>query len=166
MLLDHLHVELTHVAADLDRRQIKSIGSAKFSAVIGEAALDEYLAGEAPEGESLRNVHLYLHHNSVSISAERVTLGLGVPFRAYGPMRVVDPQHIEMDPTRLVVVGIPITGAALVFLKHKFESAIDLSSLPIPIAIDSVKTENHILVLSGAPDVSAMIRMHAEDLKK
>lgn len=163
LLIDHLHLEMRNVNADLDHRQLRSVGSARFTASIGEAALEEFLAGESPEGETLSNVRILLRQGHVTLSADRVVLGLGVPFRAYGPLHVTGPHRIELDPTKLVVVGIPITGVPLNFLKHRFETAIDLSTLPIPVTIDQVKTENKMLILSGSPDIPAMQRMRALD---
>ncbi len=163
LLIDHLHLEMKNVDADLERRRLRSIGSAKFTVSIGEAALDEFLAGRSPDDnpDSLRKVHITLRKDQVTISAERVVLGVGVPFRAYGPLRLSGRSLIEMDPTRMVVVGIPVSGAPLTFLKRRFESAIDLSSLPIPIAVDQVRTENRSIIISGVPDISEMMRMHA-----
>lgn len=163
LLIDHLHLEMKSVAADLERKHLRSIGSAKFTASLGEAALDEFLAGESPDGEpeTLRNVHIRLRKNQVTISAERMVLGVGIPFHASGPLRLSGPHGIELDPTRLVVVGIPITGVPLNFLKRRFESAIDLSTLPVPILLDQVRTENKTLIISGAPDVSALLHMRA-----
>jgi hypothetical protein len=142
---------------------LRSVGSAVFTASIGETALDEFLAGESPEGEpeTLRNIHIKLRKSQVTLSADRVVLGAGIPFRAYGPLRLAGPHRIELDPSRLVVVGIPVSGIPLNFLKHRFESAIDLSSLPIPIILNSVRTENKLLILSGKPDMAAIIEMHA-----
>jgi len=163
LLIDHLHLEMKNVDADVEHRKLRSVGSAKFTASIGEAAIDEFLAGESPDGEpdSLRNVHITMRKNQVTLSAERVLLGVGIPFRAYGPLRLSGPHRIELDPTRLVVIGIPVTGAPLDFLKRRFESAIDLSSLPVPILLDSVRTDSKTLIITGAPDILAMLRMRA-----
>jgi|GEM_PF-923590 len=163
LLVDRLHIDMSHVVVDMDKRTLRSIQSAHFTAVFGEATLDEFLAGEAPEGETLRNVRISLRQGSVAISGERVVLGVGVPFRAYGPLRVLGPHKLEIDPNRLVVVGIPVTGAPLRYLKRKFESAIDLSNLSVPVSIETVRTENGKLILSGTPDIQIMLRMHAAE---
>jgi hypothetical protein len=164
LLIDHLHLEMTNVNADLVHKQLRSVGSASFTASIGEASLDEFLAGESPDSEpgTLRNVHISLRRNQVTISAERVLLGASIPFRAYGPLRLSGPHRIELDPTRLVVVGIPISGVPLEFLKRRFESAIDLSSLPVPILLHQVHTENRTLIMTGVPDIAAILRNRAD----
>jgi LmeA-like phospholipid-binding len=163
LLLDSLHLEMAHITADFEHKQIRSVESAHFTASIGETALDEYFAGESPEGETLRNVRISIREGSVAISGERVVLGLGVPFKAYGPLRLTGPQKIELDPSRLVVVGIPITGAPLRFIKKKFESAMDLSSLPVPMRLDGVTMHSHKLVLSGTPDIPAILQLRKEE---
>ncbi len=163
LLIDHLQVTLKDVVADLDHKQLRRIGSATFSAVVGQTAVDEFLAGEEPEGETLRNVHVIFRHNSVILSGERVILGAGVPFKAYGPLKTVRPQGIEMDASRLVVMGIPISGQPLTFLKKRFESSVDLSTLPIPLQIDTVRTENKVLIVSGKPDIGALLQFRTGD---
>ena len=163
LLLDNLHLEMRKIVADLDRRQIRSVESASFTAAIGENTLDEYFAGESPEGETLRDIHIAIHEGTVTIAGQRVVLGVGVPFKAYGPLKLIGPQQIELDPNKLVVIGIPITGAPLRFLKKKFESAMDLSSLPVPMRLDSVTMHNHRLVLTGTPDVPAILRLRRDE---
>lgn len=156
LLLDQLHLDLKNVDVDLHHKQLHSVESARFVATIGEASLDEFLAGETPEGETIRNAHITLHDNTVTLTAERVVLGAGVPFRATGPLKLRDSQHLELDPNRLVVVGIPITGVALRFLKERFESAIDLTRLSFPLTLTSVQTAKGKLILTGSADVVAM----------
>lgn len=163
LLIDRLKVSLHKVDADLDHRKLRSIGSATFTATISSKTLDEYLAGESPEDERIRNAHVTLRNGEVTLSAERVVLGAGVPFRIYGPLKVIGPHRIELDPNKLVVVGVPITGVPLRFLKRKFESAIDLSGLGVPMVLESVRTENGKLILSGLPDISAMLKAHARE---
>ena len=163
LLLDSLHLDMMQVQADLEHKQLKSVGSAHFTASIGEPALDEFLAGESPEGETLRNLRITIREGTVTIRGERVVLGLGVPFRAYGPLRLAGSEAIELDPNKLVVIGIPISGAPLRFIKKKFESAMDLSSLPIPLRLDGVEMHNRKLILSGTPDIQAMLRLRATE---
>ncbi|HZT42489.1 MAG TPA: DUF2993 domain-containing protein [Chthonomonadaceae bacterium] len=158
LLLDRLHLDLKDVEVDTGHRRIRSIGDVRFAATLGETSLDEFLAGESPEGEPIRNTRVHIEGNgSVTIAADRVVLGAGVPFRLTGPLRIVGPQSVEIDPTRLTVVGIPISGLPLRFLKQRFESAIDLSSLPFPVRLTGVQTQPGKLILSGAADVTAML---------
>jgi hypothetical protein len=155
LLLDQLHLELKNVEADLDSKSLRHVDSARFTAVIGEAGLDEFLAGEAPEGETIRKTHVALDNNTVTLSAERVVLGVGIPFHVTGPLRIIGPQKIEIDSDRLTVAGLPISGLPLRFLKERFESAIDLSTLPLPVHVEAVQTTKGKLILSGTADVTA-----------
>ena len=159
LILDHLHLDLKGVEVDTGQKRVKQIREALFTATIRQADLDEYLAGESPIGETLKEVRLTLMaNNQVTLTGKRLVLGLGVPFRMTGPLRVVTPQKIELDSTRLVVIGIPISGGPLHFLKQRFESAMDLSTLPIPIQVTQVQTEKGKLILSGTADVVAILQ--------
>ena len=149
-LLDGLHVELKEVDYDTKQKKVRDIKAIQFTATVGEASIDEFLAGEAPPGEKLRKVRVtFGQGNRVTIAGERETLGLGVPFTATGPLRILSPTRLELDPTRLSVIGIPFEGAPLRFLKERFESSIDLATLPIAATITDVKTAPGKLILSG-----------------
>lgn len=159
LLLDHLHLELDGVDYDTGRRQVRDIKTASFEAMISENSMDQYLAGEAPQGEKIRNVRVaFGKGNSVTIAAERVTLGLGVPFRLSGPLRVVGKRSLEFDADRLVLIGIPITGAPLRFLLDRLVTGSNLSTLPFPVQLAEVRTSPGSLTLSGTADVPALLK--------
>jgi|SRR5579871_3984928 len=163
MMIDKLHLDLKGVDVDTANRRLRDIRSAQFTAVIGQASLDEFLAGESPEDEPLRNIRITLGTgNKVTLAAERITLGLGVPFQATGPLKLLDSQHILLDPDRLIVIGIPISGRPLRFLKQRFESALDLSTLPIPIHVTQVGTMPGQLAISGTAEVTPMLLLAQE----
>ncbi|HZP81409.1 MAG TPA: DUF2993 domain-containing protein [Chthonomonadaceae bacterium] len=162
LVVDRLHLDLKGVEVDTERGQLRRIQEARFVAAVGTASLDQYFAGEAPEGETFRKVRLTLEENRVTIQGERVVLGLGVPFQLTGPVRLAGPTRIEIDPTRLTVIGIPLTGVPLRFLKSRFESAIDLSTLPFPIQLTEVRTAEGWLTLTGSADTEALLRRSAE----
>lgn len=160
LLLDHLHIDLTGVDVDTGRSQIKKIDDARFTLSIREASLDEFIAGEAPPGETIRNPRVFLGDNNIiSITAQRHTLGLDVPFRLSGPVRIAGPKQMELDPARLTIVGIPFTGSILNFFKKKIESSVDLSKLSIPLSLTAIRTQRGILTLSGTIDTDSLIQM-------
>ncbi len=157
--LDSLHLDLKGV--EVRGSKVTRVRQALFTAVMSEASIDEYLAGEAPEGEPLRGTHVTLANNNiVTITSERVVLGIGIPFHMTGPLRLNGDQLVELDPTRLVVAGIPIYGRPLNFLKKRFETAADLSTLAFPIHLTSIRTERGRLIASGTADVSEILRQN------
>ena len=95
--------------------------------------------------------------NEVTIAAERVTLGVGVPFRLTGPLRIAGPRRLELDPSRLVVVGIPLPNPLMRFVLQRFEGASDLSPLPFPVQSTGVQTAPGTLTLAGTADVAAIL---------
>jgi len=158
LLMDHLRLDLRGIDYDTGRGKLKRIDSARFAATIGQKSLDVFIAGEAPPSETLRHIDVILSgNNSVTIRGQRVTFGLNVPFELSGPVRVVGPKRVELDATRLKVIGIPISGVVLKYLKSRFENGIDLSSLPFPIQLTGVSTEPGNITISGAADVAALM---------
>jgi hypothetical protein len=159
LLLDNLHLDLKGVDYDIDHRQLRHIDSAQFTARIGQTSLDEFLAGEAPTGEALKKIHVTLSgDNNVTIRGERITLGIGVPFEIGGPLRVAGPKRVELDAQRLKVIGLPVPDFIRDFLKTRFESGIDLGSLPFPIRLTGVDTTPGLLTISGTADVMGLIQ--------
>jgi hypothetical protein len=163
LLLDNLHLDLKGVDYDVDHHKLRHIDSAQFAARIGQSSLDEFLAGEAPPGETLRKVRVLLSgDNSVTIQGERITLGIGVPFEISGPLHVAGPKRVEMDPQRLRVIGVPIPDFIRDFLKTRFESGVDLGSLPFPIRLTSVSTQPGALTIAGTADVQELLQHRQE----
>jgi hypothetical protein len=157
LLLDHLHLELQGVDYDAAHRFLRHVSSARFVATAGQNSLDEFLAGEAPPGENLRQVRVrLLTGNQVIIDAKRETLGLEVPFQIAGPLHIAGPTRIELDPTRLKVIGVSIPDIVLQFVKSHLESAVDLASLPFPVRLSAVTTAPGTIMLTGEADVEAL----------
>lgn len=158
ILMDSIHIDLKNVLVDTRKGVVKQIGEAAFSMTLSENSLDEYIAGESPEGESIRKTRLTLgDDNSVTVDAERVLLGIGIPFRLSGPLKLINPKRVEIDPNRLTVVGIPFGGGLLRFLKRRIESSFDLSSLPIKIYLSSVSTRKGSISFKGTLDTADLL---------
>jgi hypothetical protein len=159
LLLDALHIDLKNVDIDTGKKRVRHIGEARFTISVSEKSLDQFLAGEAPAGESLRKVRLaFGDGNMVTVTGERVTLlNVGVPFRLSGPVRAASPTRIEIDPRRLDVIGIPFSGAVLNFFKGRIESSLDLRQFPAPVQLSSVTTERGKLILSGSIDAESLL---------
>jgi len=166
LLLDRIHLELKGIDLDTKAQRVRSVREARFTATVGENSLNEFLAGEAPEGETIEKLRLTLDPGRVTLAAERVVLGLGVPFSFTGPLRLLSPSRIELDPARFVVVGLPITGRPLQFLKARFENSLDLSTLPFPVQLTSVTTAKGQLTLSGTADVATLLHRAQESRSK
>jgi hypothetical protein len=158
LLIDRLHLMLHNVDFDMRRHVVRGVGSASFDAAFGEAAVDEFLAGEAASEGTIRKPRVRFGNNHmVTLSAERVALGLGIPFSVTGPVEIDGPQHVNLDPHHMTVVGIPISGLPLRFLKEHFEHGLDLSSLPFPLELQAISTGPGKLTLAGSADVASVL---------
>ena len=159
LLLDNLHIELKNVDIDTGKAKVRHIGDARFTITVSDKSLDQYLAGESPVGETIRHAQVSFADNSmVTVSGERVTLlNVGIPFRLAGPIRAASPTRVEIDPHHLTVVGIPIGGIVLDFLKGRIESAVDLKQFPVSVQLASVTTRQGSMTLSGSIDAEALL---------
>ncbi len=159
LLLDNLHIDLKNVDIDTGKRKVRHIGEARFTITISEKSLDQFLAGEAPAGENIRKTRLtFADNNMVTVTGERVTLlNVGIPFRLSGPIRAASSTRVEIDPRRLTVAGIPLSGGVLSFFKGRIESSLDLRKLPVPVELSSVTTQRGSLTLAGSVDAEALL---------
>lgn len=158
LILDNLHIQLKNVNVDTRKGRVRHIGEARFAITVSENSLDEFIAGESPPGETMRKTRLTLSDNNIiTVTGERVTLGIGIPFRITGPIRVASPTRIELDPTRLTVVGIPFSGLPLKFLKNRIESSVDLNQFPVPVDLFDVKTQRGSMTLTGEIDADSLL---------
>jgi hypothetical protein len=159
LLFDHLRLDLKDVRVDTQKKRVKDIREVRFTVTISKANIDEYLAGEAGNDDTIRKARIQLNaNNSVTLSAERVVLGVGVPFSLTGPIRVGGAKRIELDAQRLTFIGIPVWGPPLEWLKTHFEAAVDLAHLPFPVQLTEARTEPGHLILSGTADISALLQ--------
>ena len=159
LLLDNLHIDLKNVDIDTGGRKVRHIGDARFAMTVSDKSLDQFLAGEAPAGETIRKTRLtFADNNMVTVTGERVTLlNIGIPFRLTGPIRAASPTRVEIDPRRLVVAGIPLSGGVLSFFKNRIESSLDLRMFPVPVQLSGVTTQQGKLTLAGSIDAEALL---------
>ena len=164
LLLDNVHIDMSNVDIDAGRKRVRHIGDARFTIIVSDRSLDQFLAGESPAGETVRKARLEFGVNSVvTVVGERVTLlNVGIPFRLTGPIRIASPTRLEIDPRRLVVGGIPLSGSILSFFKNRIESSLDLRRFPAPVQLTSVSTVPGRMILSGAIDAEALLRRARE----
>lgn len=159
ILLDGLHIDLKNVDIDTGRRRVRHVGEANFTITVSDRSLDQFLAGEAPAGENIRHTRVtFGDNNTVAVTGERVTvLNVGIPFRLTGPIRAASATRVEIDPRRLDVAGIPLSGVILNFFKSRIESSLDLRQLPVPVQLASVTTQRGRMILSGSVDAEALL---------
>lgn len=159
LVLDRLQLDLQDVRVDTRKQKVREIREARFVATVSKPNIDEYLAGETALAENLRRPRVAIHtDNRVTLSAERVTFGIGVPFSLTGPLVIAGPRRIAIDPQRMMFIGIPIWGPPLDLLKSRFETGLDLNHLPFPVTLRAIRTEPDRIALSGEADVTAVIQ--------
>ncbi len=159
LLLDTLRLDLDNVDVDIDRSQVRSVGAARFTATISKKTLDEFLAGESPEGETLKNTRITLEDNNrVTIASQRVVLGVGVSFTVSGPISLAGTQRIGFDAQGATVAHVSVPGFVVNYLKDRFVNGIELKSLAFPVALQRVETRAGLLTLSGTVDAAAMLQ--------
>jgi hypothetical protein len=167
LVLDHLRLDLKDLKVDTKNKRVTDVGEVRFTVTVSKPNIDEYLAGETATNDNIRRARITLAaNNSVTLSAEWDKLGIGVPYSLTGPVQVAGPRRIELDAKRLTIVGIPIWGPPLEFLKTKFEAGVDLSNLPFPVQLTEARTEPGKLILTGTADISLLLQRAEAEFKR
>ena len=144
---------------DVKNRHLNEIKESRFRIVIRDAALDTYMAGKSPKGETIRNVHVtFGEGSSLMVKAERVVSGETVPISAAGTLMIRDPQHAGVDLNKLSVTDTPVTGLELELVRSRLESAMDLTRLPLGITLTRISTSQGTLTLEGMADLTESAR--------
>ncbi len=155
LLLAHLHLDLHRVVYDIHRRQLVSVANTTFRAQIDQDSLNLAFAGLSPPGEHLEDLNLNLYAgNVINITGKRIVLGVGVPFSLTGSVALSPGNSVQFMPDEARIVGLPIPELVVSFLARHLRSAVDLSSLNLPMNVQTVITSPQALTLEGAVDVS------------
>ncbi len=155
LLLAHLHLDLHGVVYDMHRHQLVSVTNTTFRAEIGQDSLNLAFAGLSPPGADLRDLNLSLYAgNIINVTGKRMVLGVGVPFSVTGNVVLSAGTSVQFRPDEARIVGLPIPEIVVSFLARHFSSAIDLSSLNLPMNVETVITSPQTLMLKGTVDVS------------
>ncbi len=149
LIVDNLNLVLSGVEVDTGTKRLKKIRRTEFTISVSEPNVNEYLVDEVMDGETLRNIRVKFYDNVVTISGQRVVLGIGVPFEITGPLKIAGPTLLELDASRLKIIGLPFKGKILDFLKHRMDTVADLSGFAFPMLLAEVRITPGRLILTG-----------------
>jgi hypothetical protein len=156
IVLDSLHIEMRDVDVDTRHNRLRAVGETTFTAVIGEASLNDYLrANPPPPDEPTRVKHVSLRQGTMTASATRWLLGREWPYTVTVEPRLASPTRLEFDPNRMTVAGlrVPLPVSVLRWFARRLDQGFDFSTLPFPVRISRFQVEQGRVTLSGTADV-------------
>jgi hypothetical protein len=153
--LASLHVQMEAVEVDTRRQLLKSVGSTTFRAVVGEAAVNDYLRRTDPPDDNTKFRVIRLADNRLRVYATYRVVGQNLDWSAEVEPRIASPTRLEFDPDRFSILGlrVPLPRSILVWLARRLSDGLDLSRLPFPVRITAFRVEPGRLTFEGTADV-------------
>jgi hypothetical protein len=155
--LESLHIEMRDVEVDTGRQRLKAVKDTSFRAVIGEAALNDYIRNfPPPPEEPVRVRHVQIREGKLYAEAtRRLPLGASMPFTSTVEPVLVSDTRLMFDPDRMTVFGLPVPlpAGALRWLTRRLSDGFDFSTLPFPVKISRFRAESGRVVIEGTADV-------------
>jgi LmeA-like phospholipid-binding len=148
-VIDSAEVNLRELRIDRDARRIESLGGADARARV----LADDIANFLNARQGLAAVEVQFHgSDEISISAQPSLASLALPSGARVRVRgylVPDGARLKLEIADLRVVGFSVGTLPKAALELLINPIVDLSRLPVPARITSVRVENNALMIEA-----------------
>jgi LmeA-like phospholipid-binding len=146
LTLDQLEVHLEGVHFDRGSRSVRQIEQSRFQARIGPGSLANFLHSRRPE---LRDVRVRISGGSIRVQAAPALLGMGLPLEVTGRPVLHGPTTLNFEASRVSVLRLGLPEFAVRQLQERINPLLDLSSLSLPVQLQSVRIDGESLLLTG-----------------
>jgi hypothetical protein len=144
--LDDLDVRLEEVRFSRASRTVQEIGRTQFEARLSAASITRFLRQRSP---NLRDVQVAFAGEVVRVRAARSVLGVGVPFEVEGRPVLRGPTTIDFSASRVAVLRLGVPEFAVRRLEERINPLVDLTKMPLPLRLSSVRVEGDRALISG-----------------
>ncbi len=154
--LDTLNADARDVSFDTKTRRLSHIGGAAFTASVGQANLDRYLAQSKP---LLPGLTVTLLPDSVEARIPVDVLKLHTAALLSGSFRpdADDPSKLDFEASTAEVGSVPVPAGLVNLAVNEINPVIDLSGLKAPLAVTDAHVTGSRLVLSGTARLDGLI---------
>ncbi len=157
---ESLHIEMTGVVVDVNRKLMKEIGSTTFRAVVNEEAVNRYVREfPPPDDEPVRVKKVRILDGRVYAEETRWLLGKAWPYTVVAEPRLSSPTKLDFAPDRMTALGlrVPLPKSALRWLAKRLSEGFDFGQLAFPVRIAKFDTQPGKFVLEGTAEVMDML---------
>lgn len=162
MTIDDLRMDFQAITIDTRTRKLSHLGSATFTARIGTVNLNRYVRVKRP---ALSGLLITLGSGSASVEARPALLasygltGLKVPVAVKGKLAPTpDGLGLDFVPDTARVLILPIPRPVIEYLARALNPAVDMSTLPIPVRIESAEIKPDGVYLRGTAPSEDLLR--------
>ena len=155
--LDTLSVDAQDVSFDTGTKKLSHIGGTAFTASLGQANLDRYLAQSKP---LLPGLVVTLLPDAVQASVPVSVLKLNTVAVLSGTFQpdATDPQKLDFVAGHAQVGEVPLPVGFVNLAVGLLNPVLDLSDLKVPLTVTSARIVGSRLTLSGTARLDGLIR--------
>lgn len=153
MVVNRLDISLTDVHFKLDQT-ITKVKSTNFKAQVIEDDLNNWLATARPD---LRNAHITLNSDKLTVTAKPKVMLLRTPVKAEGALQIVDQTKLYMALDKFSTRGIKVPGMVRGHIEHDINPVFDTEQLGIGAKLKSVRILNGAITITGTADANKVI---------
>lgn len=146
LTLDQLEVRLEGVHFDRASRSVREIEQSRFQAWIGPGSIVNYLHSHRPD---LPDVRVRIVGGNIQVHAAPALLGLGLPIEVTGRPVLHGATRLDFEATRVSVLSLGLPEFAVRQLQERINPLLDLSTLSLPVHLESAGIDGDSLLLTG-----------------
>ncbi len=154
--LDTLNIDTRDVSFDTGTRRLSHIGATAFTASLGQANLDRYLAQSKP---LLPGLVVTLLPDAVEARVPVSFAGLHTTAALSGSFRpnADDPRRLDFVAQNAQLGEVPLPASLVNLAVESLNPVLDLSGLKAPLTVTDAHVTNSRLVLSGTARLNGLI---------
>jgi hypothetical protein len=154
--LDTLNADARDVSFDTTTRRLSHIGETTFTASLGQANLDRYLAQSKP---LLPGLVVTLQSDTVEARIPISVLGLHSTAALSGSFRpnADDPRKLDFETSGAQIGPVPLPAGLVNLAVQSVNPVIDLSGIKAPLTVTDAHITDSRLVLSGTARLNGLI---------
>ena len=155
--LDTLTADARDVSFDVKTRRLTHVGDTAFTASLGQAKMDRYLAQSKP---LLPGLVVTLLPDAVQARVPVSVLKLNTTAVLSGTFQAdaADPRRLDFIASRAQVGEVPLPVGIVNLAVSLLNPVLDLSDLKVPLTITDARVVNSRLVLSGSARLNGLIQ--------
>ena len=156
LTLDTLNADATDVSFDTQTRRLSHVGTTAFTASLGQANLDHYLAQSKP---LLPGLVVTLLPQAVEARVPVTLLGLHTIAALSGALRpdADNPSQLDFVTNGAQIGDIPLPPSLVNLAIASVNPVVDLSGLKAPLTVTDARVTDSHIILSGTAGLSGLI---------
>lgn len=150
LLVDHMTIDMERVRFHTDTRELKSVKSTIFEAVIVEDALNRYI--RATQGNK-SDMAVRLDKSKVSVALSRSIIGIKVPISVTGRPAIRGGAKVDFVADSSSVARLPMPALVVNKVLESVNPVFDMSTMKFPVKLTAVTVNGGSVTIKGSAEI-------------